>query len=137
MVLAETRRRHPCVWTVVRFVRKDVVFGGFSVPADSVVMASAQAMHYDPRFFPDPERFNPARWTPEAQAALPEYAYFPFSEGIRECAGGEFAKTQDALILATLAQRWRACALPNQRIEPAPQKSNTPRFGIQMTLEPR
>ena len=103
---------------VLRFVREDTTFDGYAVPAGSVVMASQQIMHRDPRFFREHYRFDPSRWTPEGSAGLPEFAYFPFSQGARACAGGMFAKLDDAIILATLGQHWRPRLVPGQHFRP-------------------
>ena len=137
MTLAETRRLYPSVWLIGRFLRADVDFDGHSVPANSVVLASQDVTHRDPRYFPEPDRFDPLRWTPEAQASRPEFAYFPFSAGPRACAGEKFAELMDPLVLATLAQRWQARLVPGQAFEPRPAKSNAPRPGLQMTLHHR
>jgi pentalenene oxygenase len=137
MVLCEVRRLFPSVWMILRFVREDTTFGGYAVPAGSVVMASAEIMHRDPRFFSEHYRFDPRRWSPEGSAGLPEGAYFPFSQGARACAGELFAKLEDAIILATLGQHWRARLVPGQQFRPIVYKSNAPRPGIEMTLERR
>ncbi|MCW5848809.1 MAG: cytochrome P450 [Anaerolineae bacterium] len=137
MTLAETRRLYPSVWLIGRFLRADVAFDGYHVPADSVVLASQDVTHRDPRYFPEPDRFDPLRWTSEAQAARPEFSYFPFSAGPRACAGEKFAEIMDPLVLATLAQHWQARLTPGQTFEPRPAKSNAPRPGIQMTLHHR
>ncbi|MBD2435904.1 cytochrome P450 [Nostoc sp. FACHB-110] len=137
MVLKEVRRLYPSVWSVGRFVRDDVSFGDYRVPSGSILLFSQRIMHRDRRYFPEPDRFDPMRWTKEAEGARPEYSYFPFSAGPRQCAGRDFAPTKDALVLATLAQQWQARLVPDQHLEPYPQKSFTPRYGIQMTLHPR
>jgi cytochrome P450 len=74
-------------------------------------------MHRDPRFFPDPERFDPERWTPEAKAARPQFSYFPFGGGPRRCIGESFAWMEAVLILATLARRWRLRLIPGRAVE--------------------
>jgi cytochrome P450 len=137
MVLQEVRRLFPSVWMFLRFVREDTAFGDYAVPAGSVVMACAELMHRDPRSFAHHYRFDPARWTPEASASVPQGAYFPFSQGARACAGEGFVKLQDAIILATLGQHWRARLVPGQHFRPIVYKSNAPRPGIEMTLEAR
>ncbi|MEH1815245.1 MAG: cytochrome P450 [Nostoc sp.] len=137
MLLKEVRRLYPSVWIVARFVRDDVSFGDYLVPAGSILLFSQRLMHRDRRYFTDPNRFDPLRWTQEAQSARPEFSYFPFSAGPRQCAGRDFAPTKDALILATLAQHWQGRLVPGQQLEPYPQKSFTPRYGIQMTLHRR
>lgn len=137
MVLEEARRLYPSVWCIDRFLRDDFSFGGARVPAGSIVMASQRVMHLDPRFFPDPERFDPARWTAKARATRPEFSYFPFSAGPRACAGEEFAVLQDLLVMGVLAGKWKATLVPGQKLEPVPQKSMSPRYGIRMKLERR
>ena len=72
-------------------------------------------MHRDARHYPDPERFDPDRWTPEFKAALPRFAYFPFGGGPRQCIGESFAWMELMLIVGTLAQRWTL------RLEPGTQ----------------
>jgi cytochrome P450 len=135
MVLREVRRLFPSVWMFLRFVREDTTFDDYAVPAGSVLMGCAELMHRDPRSFAHHYRFDPARWTPEASASVPEGAYFPFSQGARACAGEHFAKLQDTIILATLGQYWRARLVPGQHFRPIVYKSNAPRPGIEMTLE--
>ena len=68
---------------------------------------SQYVMHRDPRYFPDPERFDPERWTPEAQASRPKFSYFPFGGGARVCIGEQFAWMEGILLLATIAQQWQ------------------------------
>ena len=64
--------------------------------------ARAAVAHRDARFWPDPERFDPERWTPEAKAARPQFAYFPFGGGPRRCVGEGFAWMEAVLILAAI-----------------------------------
>jgi len=137
MLLKETRRLYPTVWLMGRFVRHDVSLGGHLIPANSIVLASQKVMHRDERYFANPDQFEPLRWTPEAVAARPEFTFFPFSAGPRQCLGRDFAWVEDTLILATLAQHWQARLVPDQVLEPHPQKSFAPRNGIQMMLHPR
>jgi len=134
MLLKETRRLYPTVWLMGRFVRHDVSLGGHLIPANSIVLASQKVMHRDERYFANPDQFEPLRWTPEAVAARPEFTFFPFSAGPRQCLGRDFAWVEDTLILATLAQHWQARLVPDQVLEPHPQKSFAPRNGIQMML---
>ena len=72
-------------------------------------------MQRDARFFADPERFDPDRWTPEFKAALPKFAYFPFGGGPRQCIGESFAWMELVLLVATIAQRWRFRSCPGIR----------------------
>lgn len=137
MLLSEARRLYPVVWAVGRFIRQDVWFDGYRVPSGSIVLASQHVTHRDKRFYRDPERFDPARWTAEAIASRPEFSYFPFSAGPRACAGKAFADLLDPLVFSTLAQHWKAKLVGDQQPTAVPQKSSAPRPGMRMRLQPR
>jgi cytochrome P450 len=137
MVLAESMRLYPPAWIVGRRALADYTVGGFSVPARSIVVASQWVTHRDPRYFPDPERFDPERFRPEARAARPKFAYFPFGGGPRVCIGEGFAWMEGVLLLATLARRWRLRLEPGQAVAPAPSITLRPKHGLRMTLERR
>jgi len=132
-VLAESMRRYPPAWGVSRIATQDVTIGDWSVPRGYVVVMAQAVMHRDARWWPDPERFDPDRFLPEAKAARPRMAYFPFGAGPRTCIGEGFAWMEGVLILATLAQRWR---LELAGPPPQPHASITlrPRGGIAMRL---
>ncbi len=89
--------------------------------------------HRDARFFANPERFDPDRWTPEFEASLPKFAYFPFGGGARQCIGEQFAWMEAVLVLATVAQRWRLQLVPGQRVVPQPLVTLRAKNGIKMT----
>ncbi|HWW75213.1 MAG TPA: cytochrome P450 [Pyrinomonadaceae bacterium] len=117
MVVSETMRLYPPAWDVGRLALEDHEVGGFAIPRGSLVLVSQYVMHRDPRFWPDPERFDPERWTPEAKAARPQFSYFPFGGGPRRCIGEGFAWTEAVLILATLARRFSLRLVPGRRVE--------------------
>jgi cytochrome P450 len=136
-VLAESMRLYPPAWIVGRRALSDYGVGGFEVPKRSIVVASQWVTHRDPRYFPDPERFDPDRFRPEAKARRPKFAYFPFGGGPRVCIGEGFAWMEGVLLLATLARRWRLRLEPGQEIVPAPSITLRPKHGIRMRLERR
>ena len=90
--------------------------------------------HRDSSHFVDPLVFNPERWTDEAIQRLEGIPFFPFSKGIRSCAGEQFAEMQDALILATMAQSLRFNLESNQDLSPLARRSNAPQLGIRGTV---
>jgi len=94
-------------------------------------------MQRDARFFPDPDRFDPERWTPEAAAQRPGYSYFPFGGGPRQCIGEGFAWAVGLLVLASLSQRWRLSLAPGQRIDLEPLITLRPKYGMRMIVEQR
>jgi cytochrome P450 len=107
MVLAESMRLFPPAWGIGRYTTSDVKIGDWDVPEKALVVVSQWVTHRDPRFWPDPERFEPLRFTAEAKAARPKMAYFPFGAGPRICIGEGFAWMEGVLLLATIAQQWR------------------------------
>ncbi|HYO62965.1 MAG TPA: cytochrome P450 [Pyrinomonadaceae bacterium] len=107
MVFEEAMRVYPPVPRLVRTAVREFEVGGYTVPAGSLVVVSQYLMHRDARYFPEPARFDPERWTPEAKRARPAYSFFPFGGGPRRCIGDGFAYMEGVLVLATLAARWR------------------------------
>src|SRR6266511_2553820 len=136
-VFAESMRLYPPAWGVGRKAIRDQEIGGYRVPAGALVVMSAFVTQRDPRFFPDPGRFDPARFTAEARAARPRFAYFPFGGGARQCIGEPFAWMEGVLILATIAQGWRLRLLPGHRVEPQALITLRPRYGMRMVAERR
>lgn len=137
MVFAESMRLYPPLWALSRRAVDDCVIGEFTIPAGATVGVSQYVMQRDSRFFPDPERFDPLRWTPEEQAKRPKYSYFPFGGGPRLCIGEPFAWQEGILLLATFAQRWRAELRPGHTVELHPLITLRPRGGLPMILRRR
>ena len=135
-VFAESMRLFPPAWAVSRLAIADVELGGWSIPRGAVVAVSQAVLHRDPRFWSDPERFDPSRFTPEAKASRPKYAYFPFGAGPRMCIGEGFAWMEGVLILATLVQRWKV-ELLSRDVKAQASITLRPRGGIRMKIVAR
>lgn len=105
-IVQEVLRKYP-IWFVMRRTLTEVELGGFTLPAGAEVIVSPHALHHDARYFPDPLRFDPGRWTPDFVAGLPRGAFIPFGGGNRQCLGNLFAQTEIVITLATIAARWR------------------------------
>lgn len=126
-VIDETLRLYPPVAVISRETYAADEIGGYEIPAKSGVMLSPYVTHRHPALWRDPERFDPARFTPEQVAARPRFAYFPFSGGPRLCIGNEFALMEAQILLAMIMQRYR--------VEVAPE--HTVQHEIRVTLRPR
>ncbi len=137
MVFSESMRLYPPAWTVGRLAIKDYTAGGYTIPAGSLVLVSQYVTHRDPRFWPDPLRFDPERWTPEARETRPQYSYFPFGAGARRCVGEGFAWMEGALLIASIARRWRMSLVPTHPVVEHPRITLRPKHGIRVTLERR
>ncbi|HEX2205647.1 MAG TPA: cytochrome P450 [Longimicrobium sp.] len=137
-VFAEAMRMYPPAWAVGREPLEALELGGYRVRGGRgvVVLLSPWVTHRDPRWFPEPERFDPGRWTPEAEAALPRYAYFPFGGGPRKCIGEGFAWMEGVLVLAAIARRWRLRHVPGATVGTEPLITLRP-TGLRMRAEAR
>jgi cytochrome P450 len=106
-VFKESLRLYPPVPIFERTALEPVTLGGHRIPRGGYVSVLPFALHHRPEVWPDPERFDPDRFTPEAEAARSRYAFVPFGAGPRVCIGNAFALMEGPLVLATILQRAR------------------------------
>jgi cytochrome P450 len=137
MVLAESMRLYPPAWAIGRRALADYRIGEYTIPARAIVLMSPYVMHRNPRYYPEPFRFDPERWTAEAREARPKFAYFPFGGGPRVCIGEGFAWMEGVLLIATIAQQWRMRLAPDQKVAPQPMITLRAKNGIRMQMEKR
>ena len=137
MVIKESMRLFPPVWRISRRAKEDCEIGGYRVPADTRLIMSQWVVHRDPRFFDNPEAFDPDRWEDGFAEQLPRYAYFPFGGGPRVCIGAGFAMMEGVLLLATIGRRFRLAPLPGHRVAPRASITLRPEQGIPMVLHRR
>ena len=105
-VIDEVVRLHS-VTLLMRRAIEPVEIGGVSLPANTEIAFSLYALHQDPRWFPDPQRFDPDRWLAERSGDIPREAFAPFGSGTRKCIGDAFAWTEIPILLATVLAQWR------------------------------
>ncbi len=137
MVFAESMRLYPPAWIIGRRALNDYQIDRYRIPARSILLMSQYVMHHDERYFPDPFKFDPQRWTPEAKELRPQFSYFPFGGGPRLCIGENFAWMEGSLVMATIAQRWKMRMVQGHRVEMQPLVTLRPKYGMKMTLEQR
>ena len=106
-VVNETLRLYPPAYITGREAVRDTTIGGSPIPKGHIVLISMYTTHRDPRFFPEPDDFRPERWLDGLEKRLPRGAFIPFGLGSRKCIGSSFAMMEAALLLATIARRWR------------------------------
>jgi len=137
MVLEESMRLYPPAWIIGRRAVAEYPIGGFVAPARSLFLMSPYVLQRDARYYTNPERFDPDRWTPEFRAALPKFAYFPFGGGPRQCIGESFAWMELVLVMTTIAQRWRLRLVPGHPVVPQPLVTLRTKHGMRMTVQKR
>ena len=139
MVIKETLRLYPQAYVLfARVASEDLELGGYQIPRGSQLYPSPYVIHHDPRWYPDPERFDPERFSPERFEQLPACAWIPFGAGARACIGQAFAMLEMTLIVATVLQRVRLALAPDQ-VDPEPLAlfSLRPKGGLRMRFQPR
>src|ERR1700735_2847105 len=128
-------RLYPPAWAIGRRVKEEYSIGQYTVPSRSILMMSPYVVHRDPRWFPEPEQFNPDRWSQPDDR--PKFSYFPFGGGMRVCIGERFAWMEGVLLLATVAQKWRLRLSPAQKVDVLPLITLRTKYGMRMTIEKR
>lgn len=150
-VVREALRLYPPAWGIGRETLRVLELDGHRIPPGTQLYVAPWVMHRDPRWFPDPARFDPDRWgdggteaaaDPRAIPAVPggrasSKAWLPFGAGPRACVGSGFAMLEAPLVLATLLRRWRFVPVAGQAVELQPAITLRPRHGIWMRLETR
>ncbi len=137
MVFAESMRLYPPAWAMGRQSTQAIELGPYRLPAGTYFFFSQYILQRSEKFYPEPLRFDPERFTPEQKAVRPRFAYFPFGGGSRQCIGEAFAWMEGVLILATLAQRWSFHMVPGQAVEVQPKITLRPKYPMMMTAEER
>lgn len=136
-VVRESMRLYPPAWVLSRRAAERVKIAGFTLPAGSNVILSPWVTHRDARVFPNPEVFDPDRWSPVFEQQLPKFAYFPFGGGPRVCIGSSFALMEAAVLLASLAQRYEVSLIAGSKVEPMPSITLRPANGVHVRLQKR
>ncbi|MEV0525709.1 cytochrome P450 [Streptomyces sp. NPDC050439] len=126
-VVTEAMRIQPAAWIFTRRSVGETSLGGYRIPAGADIVYSVYAMQRDPRSFEHHLRFDPDRWNPERAQDVPEFAMMPFGTGNRKCPGDHFSLAELAIILATVAPKWR--------LTPVEETDADTKIGI--TLQPK
>ncbi|KFM82975.1 hypothetical protein X975_00801, partial [Stegodyphus mimosarum] len=110
-VISETLRMYPILTLTERTGITDYKLGNTGITVEKGIRVAflVYAMHYDPEFFPEPERFNPERWVKDDSGKLshPQYAYLPFGAGPRNCLGMRFALMEIKVCIANILRHYR------------------------------
>ena len=136
-VLAESMRLYPPAWIIGRRALTEYRVDQYRIPAGSILLMSQYIVQRRAEFFPDPNRFDPDRWTPEARESRPQFSYFPFGGGPRLCIGESFAWMEGVLVLAGLARQWRLELVPGHPVVKQPLVTLRPKHGMRMILHRR
>ncbi|MGB2664284.1 MAG: cytochrome P450 [Candidatus Acidiferrum sp.] len=139
LLLKESMRLYPAVWGIGRKAIADCEIGGYRVAAGTNIFIFQSLTQRDPRFFPNPDAFDPERWRedPIRSGKIPRFAYFPFGGGPRVCVGAAFAMLEATLLLAMIQREFHLELVPGHLVEPLPSVTLRPKHGIRVTAHRR
>jgi cytochrome P450 len=134
MVLQEAMRLNPPVWILPRRALADDEVGGYHVPAGSEVLICPYTLHRHPRYWPEPDRFDPERFDPDVPSDRPRYAHIPFGAGPRFCVGNHLGMMEATFIISSLMRDLRFDAVPGFSVKPEPMMSLRLGGGLSLTV---
>ncbi|MFJ2095505.1 cytochrome P450 [Streptomyces sp. NPDC087901] len=117
-IITETLRIRPPLWLLTRIATGDTELGGLRIPAGTTLIYSPYLIHHRSDVYPNPDQFDPDRWTDDETANKFRGSLIPFGGGARKCIGDTFAITQATLALASITARWHLEAVENSRVRP-------------------
>ncbi|PAA58255.1 hypothetical protein BOX15_Mlig026450g1 [Macrostomum lignano] len=134
----EALRIYPSVPFFGREAAEDIKVDGYTITAGTTVLALATQLHRDPEYFPEPEKFNPDRFLPEAVRGRNPYAYVPFSAGPRNCIGAKFAQLEEKAVLCWFLRHYDVTSLQTEEeVDPAGELILRPAHGIRLRVQRR
>ena len=133
-VIQEALRLYPPFWMVDREAVADDRVGDLAIPRGSTVIVFVYGAHHAPRYWPDPESFDPGRFTKANEKLQAPFTYLPFGGGPRGCIGGNYAMLQILMILSDLLRSYDFDLTPGQTIEARPMVILRPKHGIRMSF---
>jgi cytochrome P450 len=136
-VFLEAMRYFSPAWAIPRVAVHDDMVGTHRIRKGTTVIIPVHAIHHDPRWWPEPEEFDPSRFMPGTGKERPRSAYLPFGGGKRSCIGQGFATMESVLITAMLSQRYVFDLVPGHPVEPEATLTLRPRHGLKMIARPR
>ena len=129
--LQESQRYFSAVWIIARRAIEDDVIGAHHIRRGTTVVIPIHHIHHDPRWWPDPERFDPHRFCDaSAPNNRPRSAYLPFGGGRRICIGQSFALMEMVLIAAIMSQRFTFDLAPDYPVELEATLTLRPKHGL-------
>ena len=136
-VVEEVLRIYPPVWLYTRKAIAEDEIKGIAIAPATDIFISPYFMHRHPTYWPQPDQFDPERFSEEASKAQHKTAYLPFSAGPRRCIGDFFALVESQLHFGLMARHLTMEYVADHPIELAPEVNLRTRYPITMRLHPR
>lgn len=135
-VLEETLRFYPPAWIFEKQALGPDTVGGYRIDPKTILAISPYTMHRHPKYWENPETFDPDRFLPERSEGRPKFAYIPFGGGPRFCIGNAFAM-MEAQIIVAMVMRHFTLSNVNSAVEIEPLVTLRPKGGLPMRVAAR
>jgi cytochrome P450 len=136
-VLQESMRLSPPAWVMMRKAVSEDSLAGKRIPAGSLLFLSTYLIHRHPKFWENPEAFDPTRFSPENEKRQHPCAFLPFGAGPRKCIGAAFANMSMKTALSMITQEVELRLVPGFEPQRDPSFLLRPGNGMWMTVHPR
>lgn len=133
-VIQEAMRLYPPAWILERIPIEEDEFEGLPLPKDRIIGMYVYGVHHSEAYWPEPEKFDPLRFSKEASKKRPAFAYIPFGSGPRLCIGSNFAMIEMQMTLARMIMNFDFELVDEAKIELEPLITLRPKGGIPVKL---
>jgi cytochrome P450 len=136
-VIEESLRVYPTIWSIGRRCTEADELGGHQIPVGMNVIVPIFHFHWNERLWPEPQKFDPSRFTPERRPSPDAMTYFPFGAGPRSCIGNHFAMQELMIMTVLFYRRFQFRVQAGFVVEPDPLITLRPKHGMKMTVRAR
>lgn len=136
-VLEETMRLYPAVWFIDREPLEDDDIDGTPIKKGEDIGTSVYSLHRNPKYWEDPNQFDPERFSPENKKNHVPFSYLPFGGGPRLCIGKNFAQMEMQFIMAMLIRRYKFTLSSQDELGFKPLLTLCPSDGVKVRIEHR
>lgn len=131
MMLKETMRLRPAIWALVdRQANNDIRIGDYVIPKNKTLFLSTYGVQKNPKYFKDPDLFDPERFNEMNKSKIVKGSYFPFGMGHRICIGAGLSTVIMKSILAGVFKKYDIEIDPKQIIKEEATLSLKSEYGL-------
>lgn len=136
MVFEESLRLRPPIWSIPRTATVTTEINGALINKGETVTSNIYLTHQNPKYWDNPQEFNPERFSEENKKKIPKFAYIPFGAGPHVCIGNQFAMMEALVILAKIYQKFKLRpAFKTDEIKMEATITLRPKPNLQMRIE--
>lgn len=135
LVLNESMRMYPPVWLLPRTAEKDFYLDDYIIYKDSSIFITPYLLQRNPKYFENPEKFDPERFNAERKKSIKKFSFIPFGAGPRVCIGEGFAMLHGAVILSLISRSFKMTLKKGHKIKLSSSITLRPKYGVKMIVE--